>query len=193
MVYGLSPSVEHPFPLTLPSMLKAIRSLGSGFTISAGENRLSWVDVEDLAALYYILVNDTLELLIYNTEHPDDPVKDIKICGPKAYYFAALEDLPFSSYMHDIVRELKSLGVLETEELKRITLREAEKACGAMEDDAPDSLAKHIAASYGVNMRVKASRARNFGWWPRNKSFWPSANAVLKKYFENEKVNEKGA
>ncbi|RDL40065.1 uncharacterized protein BP5553_00044 [Venustampulla echinocandica] len=188
MVCGLSQSIEHPFPLTLPSILKVIRSLNSGFTVSAGENRLSYIHVQDLASLYFTLACHALRYIAYEVGSTnDDPKEIVSYCGPKAYYFAEFGDTSFGSYMADMVRELNFLGVLENIEVKRIDLRDAEQASGAMEDDAPDSWAKHIAASYGIDMRVKASRAKKLGWDPRVKNLQHDLGEVLKKYSESEK------
>jgi nucleoside-diphosphate-sugar epimerase len=178
MVYGLSPSVEHPFPLTFPEYLKAIRSLGSGFTISNGANIMGYVHVRDLASLYVKLLSYALDSIF--------EVEGNQMWGPKAYYFASSQEISFHTLMSKMVKALKGLGVLESEAITIIDVPGAAKASGAVDNDDPQSWAKHIAASCGVNMRVRPSRASRIGWMPREVEFTDTIEEVARKFLENE-------
>ncbi|EPE35559.1 NAD(P)-binding Rossmann-fold containing protein [Glarea lozoyensis ATCC 20868] len=153
MVYGLSPSVEHPFPLTFPEYLKGIRSLGNGFTISNGANVMGYVH------------------------------------GPKAYYFASSQEMSFRTLTSQMVNVLKGLGVLESDTVTIIDVSGAAKASGAIDNDDPQSWAKHIAASCGVNMRVRPSRALMVGWEPREVEFVDTIEEVSRRFLENERTS----
>ncbi|KAL2293097.1 hypothetical protein FJTKL_08085 [Diaporthe vaccinii] len=64
-VAGVSPSIEHPFPLATGVYIFTTRSFNSGFEVNHGINRMpvAEVDVLDLARTYLILVNNAVEAL----------------------------------------------------------------------------------------------------------------------------------
>jgi hypothetical protein len=178
MVYGLGPSVDHPFPLVLPEYLKVIRSLGSGFTISKGANVMGYVHVRDCASLYLTLVSYALQSV--------SEVEGNALWGPKAYYFASSQELPFHQMMSAMVKALKRLGALADDTIKIIDTPGATTASGATAEDDPQSWARHIAASCGVNMRVRSSRATRIGWVPKEAGFEDTIEEVSRRFIDRE-------
>jgi hypothetical protein len=112
LLYGLSPSIEHPLPLTLPNIMNAIKSISSGFSISVGKNLSACIHVMDLARLYLLLVAHAF--------HPQTSDSTEEIWGPKAYYFGTGEELSFLEFMTATVLILKERGILETNEIKQV-------------------------------------------------------------------------
>jgi hypothetical protein len=162
LVYGLSPSIEHPFPLVTGEVFKAISALGTGFTVSAGKNVLAHVHVLDLARIYFLLLSSALKAQLSNSQAEED------LWGPEAYYFAASEEVSFAEFMTKMVGILKDHGVVENEEIRQIDVHQGAKASGATgEGQAVDSWAMHIAISFGIDMRCRSSRARRLSWDPK--------------------------
>lgn len=172
-VGGLSPSAEHPTPITTPAILTTARAFRSGFQISPGENRHAWVHVLDLAAIYMILVDDALAALAGRPVQRDPATPPL--WGREAYYFATGEDISFSHFMRGLAPVLKQHGVIQSDELRSVSVTEAARISLAGPDGEydplappppPDSWAMHIAIMYGVNMKIRASRIANLGWKP---------------------------
>jgi len=82
-IYGLSPSTEHPAPLTLPEVLNTISKVPGGFVVSAGENLQSYVHVLDLARLYLLLVSYAIDA--------KESEAGLDLWGPKAYFLKRKE------------------------------------------------------------------------------------------------------
>jgi len=178
-VYGLSPSIEHPLPLTLPHLLNAITYVSAGFTVSEGRNMIAYVHALDLARIYLLLLHHALH-----------PSPNTSVWGSQAYYFGASHELSFTDFMVAVVRALGKKGVLASEEIKQIDLIQVARGIGVSEREemlAPDSWAMHIAVMFGCNMRVCASRARALGWEPREQSVEDTLEVVLGKYLEMSK------
>lgn len=175
-VGGMSPSTEHPTPITTPAILTTARAFKSGFQISPGENRHAWVHVMDLAGIYMILIEDALATLAGKPIQRDAEV--LPLWGREAYYFATGEDISFSDFMRGLVPVLKQHGVIESDEMKSVSVTEAARISLAGPDGEydplappppPDSWAMHIAIMYGVNMKIRASRIAKLGWKPTGK------------------------
>jgi nucleoside-diphosphate-sugar epimerase len=181
-VYGLGPSPTHPFPLTTGVMLKAIRQLSSGFTISAGKNLQAFIHVIDLARMYLILLSHALK-----PQDNANPTTGREIWGPEAYYFAEQEELPFREFMENMVTVLQKHGELKSSAIKEIDFDTIAEAMGAADAEA-DSWVMHIAIMFGCNMRVRSSRARALGWKPQESGVGATMDEVLGKYLEAEKL-----
>lgn len=191
-VGGLSPSIEHPTPITTPAIFSTARAFKSGFQIAQGENTHAWIHVEDLARMYIVLVDNAAAALAGKTLDP--PPFDI--WGPDAYYFGTSEDISFGNFITSLVPVLKEHGVVESTEIKSVTVTEAARASIAGSDydpDAPppalDSWAMHIAIMYGINMRVRASRMQKLSWKPQRGSIVDSFPEVIAEFLKWEKAN----
>ncbi|KAE9365761.1 NAD(P)-binding protein [Stipitochalara longipes BDJ] len=182
-VYGRSPATEHPLPLTLPEVVTAIKSINSGFTISKGANISGYIHVVDLARIYLLLLSSALS----PQSSQSSAVSLHEIWGPQAYYFGTGdEELSFVDYMTLIVGHLHELGALETKTLQQIDVNDAAKASGASTGiPPPDSWAMHIAIMFGVNMRVRSTRARRLGWQPVEPKVEETLEDVIHAYLSN--------
>jgi hypothetical protein len=105
--------VEHPFTLVTSEVFKAISALGTGFTVSAGENILSHVHVLDLARLD-LLLSSTLKAQQSNSQ-----AEEI-LWGSEAYFFAASEEVSFAEFMTEMMRFLKEHEIVEMRRSNRL-------------------------------------------------------------------------
>lgn len=170
-VGGMSPSIEHPTPITTPAILTTARAFKSGFLIAQGENTHAWIHVMDLAGNFMVLVDDALATLA------GKPIEreafQLPLWGREAYYFCTAEDISFAAFMKGLVPVLQQHGVIESPELKSVTVTDAARISLAGPDGEydplaapppPDSWAMHIAIMYGVNMKIRGSRMERLGW-----------------------------
>ncbi|TVY84156.1 hypothetical protein LSUE1_G001655 [Lachnellula suecica] len=184
IVYGLSPSPIHPFPLTLPEILKSVRGLSSGFSISSGKNLQAYVHVMDLARLYLILLSHAL-----GQPHASiEPQPELEIWGPEAYYFGEQEELSFGEFMGLLIPVLKKHGEVRSDDIREVDFNAVAEAMGVTDGPpVPDSRALQFAIMFGTNMRVRSSRARALGWKPQESGVAGTLDEFLGKYLESEK------
>lgn len=186
-VGGLSPSLEHPTPITMPAMLLTARALKTGFQIAEGENRHAWIHVDDLAAMY--------TLVLERAQAGDAPA-----FGAEAYYFGTGEEIRFADFMAGLAHRLQQHGVLASAAVRPVSVNDAARASMFGEHfdadaapPAPDSWAMHIAVMYGVNMRIRASRIARLGWRAERPSVVATLDEVLTAYLRAEKEKEEKA
>lgn len=194
-VGGLSPSIEHPTPITTPAILTTARAFGSGFQIAQGENASAWIHVDDLANMFLILVEDALAALAGT---PIKRAEELQVWGAEAYYFGVEENIVFSDFMKALAPVLKEHGVVKTDDIRSVNVTEAARislAGPGKEYDplAPpppaDSWAMHISVMYGINMRIQGSRTQKLGWKAEQGSLVRSIPEVVSRYLELEKAN----
>lgn len=194
-VGGLSPSIEHPTPITTPAILTTARAFGSGFQIAQGENASAWIHVDDLSNMYLILIEDALAALAGT---PIKRAEGIQVWGAEAYYFGVEENMVFSEFMKALAPVLKEHGVVKTDEIRSVNVTEAARislAGPGKEYDplAPpppaDSWAMHISVMYGINMRIRGSRMEKLGWKAEKGALVRSIPGVVSRYLELEKAN----
>lgn len=177
-VHGISPATEHPLPLTTPDIVRTVQLVGSGFTISAGKNLISWVHVLDQAQIYMLLISDALE-----------KGSGADLWGPHAYYFGASEEISFADLMSAALPALHRGGVVESEGIKQIDIAKA--ATAALDEDGKqkplDSWAAHIVLMYGTDMRVKSTRAKNLGWRPREVGVRETIGEAIERFLNGTK------
>ena len=181
-IYGLSPSIEHPVPLTLPGILNTISKVPGGFVVSAGENLQNYVHVLDLARLYVLLVSCAIDA--------KELEAGLDLWGPKAYYFGAEEELAFADFMAALVSVLNKKGIVQNETLTSINVADAAKVhLGGDSQEAPplDSWAAHIAIMYGTDMRVRSTRAKKIGWQSRGPPVKDTLDEVVERYLVEKK------
>jgi len=182
VIYGVSPSIEHPLPLTLPELMNAIKSTSSGWTIKEGKNISGYIHVMDMARLYVLLVSHALA--------PSSSVQDSEVWGPRAYYFGSSEELSFFEYMTSIVKVLKERNFIQTDEIRQIDVKQAAQATGASITAQPvDSWVHHIVLLFGCNTRVRSTRAYSLGWKPEGPGVKDTLEEVINMYLESvEKI-----
>lgn len=192
-VGGLSPSIEHPTPITTPAILTTARAFGSGFQIAQGENASAWIHVNDLANMFLILVDDAMATLAGT---PIKRAEELPIWGPEAYYFGVEENIVFSEFMKALTPVLVEHGVVKSSEIRSVNVTEAARISLAGPDGeydplAPpppaDSWAMHISVMYGINMRIRGSRMEKLGWKAEKGALARSLVEVVPRYLELEK------
>lgn len=192
-VGGLSPSIEHPTPITTPAILTTARAFGSGFQIAQGENASAWIHVNDLANIFLVLIDDALAALAGT---PTKRADELQLWGPEAYYFGVEENIVFSDFMKALTPILVEHGVVQSSDIRSVNVTEAARislAGPGKEYDplAPpppaDSWAMHISVMYGVNMRLRSSRMEKLGWKAEKGAVARSLPEVVARYLELEK------
>lgn len=189
-VGGLSPSIEHPTPITTPAILTMARAFNCGFQIAEGQNQSAWIHVIDLADIFILLIDDALAALTTGQSKAE-------LWGPEAYYFAVSENVPFCDFMKALVPVLKEKGVIKDDKIESVSVKDAARISlagpgGEYDPDAPpppvDSWAMHISVMYGVNMRLKASRVAALGWKPKMGPMVHTFNDVVTEFLRLEKT-----
>ncbi|KAK8066209.1 nucleoside-diphosphate-sugar epimerase protein [Apiospora hydei] len=180
-VGGMSPSIEHPTPITTPGFILTSRAFKAGFQIAQGENQHAWIHVEDIADMYMLLVEKAL-------------AADQNCWGKEAYYFGVGEVIPFSDLMQRLAPVLHKHGVIESAKVQSVDTNDAAKASmyGAnySEESVPpaaDSWAMHIAIMYGVNMRLRATRMTKLGWKPQKGPIVETFDEVFGSFLRSER------
>lgn len=189
-VGGLSPSLEHPTPITTPALLTTARAFGCGYQIANGENQAAWIHVQDLADIYMLLIDDALATL--GGKQPSSS----SLWGPEAYYFGVAENVAFGDFMKALAPVLKEKGVIADDKIESVSVKDAARISlagpgGEYDPDAPpppvDSWAMHIAVMYGVNMRLKPSRVEKLGWKPKMGPIVATFPEVVSEFLRREK------
>lgn len=168
-VTGLSPSLEHPTPITVPVWGGAIRVYGGTFQVGPGECRNATIHVLDLTEQYLILLRHALAELAGSPKSAPFP-----LWGPNAYYFGCTENVMYGEWLQLHAETMKPHGLVRHTDRRTITVTEAARLSMAsqMGDEydptapppAPDSWVMHLAAAYGLNMRIKSTRMKRLGW-----------------------------
>lgn len=191
-VGGISPSIEHPIPITTPALFLTARAFQCGWQIAQGENLHAWIHVQDLAKMFIILVDDAISNLSGSAPVPTP----FEIWGPDAYYFGSGELISFAEFISRLVPVLKDNGVIKSTETKSVSVTEAARTSIAgsnYDPDAPppppDSWAMHIAIMYGINMRVRSSRMEKLGWKAEKGSVVDTFPGVVSEFLRLEKAN----
>lgn len=193
---GISPSLEHPMPLTTGPLLSTAHAFGSGFQIARGENESGWVHVLDLARAMLLLMDNALDALAGpsgTTAEPAEPA-GFPLWGTRAYYFVSAEDVSFHDLQSALVPSLRRHGVIPSEEIRSVTHTLAARTClaGSNEFDPdaplppPDSWVIHLATWFGINMRVRSERLAALGWKPVEKSILGDWEMAIDEFLKRE-------
>ncbi|KAK7909221.1 hypothetical protein PG985_015099 [Apiospora marii] len=186
-VTGISPSVGHPLPITMPALFKCVRAFRSAFMIDEGANAVGMI--------HMVLIDDALATLT-GTNKTDSP--PFPLWGEKAYYFASAVDTVYRrDWFAGLAPLLEKHGVVSSREVKSVTTAEVARRVlfgenydpDAAAAPPPDSWATHIAHGLGANLRVRASRMRALGWEPEYMDFMETMDEVIPAYIEREKEN----
>lgn len=193
---GISPSLEHPAPLTTGPLLNTARAFGSGFQIAGGENESGWVHVLDLARAMLLLVDNALDALAAGDGPAGQPAEPagFPLWGERAYYFVRAEDVSFHDLQSALVPALRRHGVVGSTEIRSVTHTQAARTCLAgsseFDPDAPlppaDSWVIHLATWFGINMRVRPGRLAALGWRPVERSILGDWEAAVDEFLKRE-------
>lgn len=179
VVYGLSPSIEHPVPLIVPMVLNTISKVPGGFVVSAGENLQNYVHILNLAGLYLLLVSYAID-----AKESED---GLDLWGPKAYYFGAEEELAFVNFMAALVSVLNKKGIVQNETLTTINVADAIKPRLSGDSQEAPPLDSLTAMIFGTNMRVRSTRGKKVGWQPRGPAVKDTLDEVVERYLVEKK------
>lgn len=200
---GISPSLEHPAPLTTGPLLSTARAFGCGFQIARGENESGWVHVLDLARATLLLVANALDALLAGggggsdttttTAQPAEPA-GFPLWGTRAYYFVRSEDVSFHDLQAALVPALRRRGIVASAEIRSVTHTQAARTClaGSCEHDPdaplppPDSWVIHLATWFGINMRVRPARLAALGWRPVEKTILGDWEVAIDEFLRRE-------
>lgn len=197
-VAGVSPSIEHPFPLATGAYILTTQAFDSGFEVNHGINRMAEVDVLDLARAYLILVNNAVEALQDGTDVPSEPA-GFPLWGKQAYYWVVGQIVPFHDRMSEIVPSLHKLGVISRQEIKTMSqldlVRTIVSGGKEYDPDAPlppaDSWMLHLGVGLSSHMCVKSSRMEKLGWKPERQCGAREWESIFTGYLSLQK-NQKG-
>lgn len=198
-VGGLSPSIDHPTPITMPAILTTARAFGSGFQIAQGENASAWIHVDDLAKIFLFLVDDALAALAGSPIERAAELAELQLWGPEAYYFGVEENFVFADFMKELTAAMVEQGVVQSSEIKSVNVTEAARISLAgpgkeydpLEQPPPaDSWAMHIAIMYGINMRIRGSRIEKLGWKADKGAMKRSLAEVVSRHLQLEKQKQ---
>lgn len=148
-VGGLSPSLEHPTPITTPALLTTARAFNCGFQIAPGLNQSAWIHVMDLADIFLLLIDDALA----TGQSQAAASAPWPLWGPEAYYFGVAENIGFRDFMKALAPVLKAKGVIADDKIESVSVKDAARISlagpgGEYDPDAPppppDSWAFHI-------------------------------------------------
>lgn len=173
------------------------RAFNSGFEVNNGINRLSEVDVLDLARAYVILVNNAVDALKSGSDVPSEPA-GFPLWGKQAYYWAVGQIIPFHDRMSELVPSLHKLGVIESKEIKTMSqldlVRTIVSGGKEYDPDAPlppaDSWMLHLGVGLSSHMCVRASRMERLGWKPEGKCGEKEWEAIFSGYLSLQKDQE---
>ncbi|KAK4680656.1 hypothetical protein QC764_0000990 [Podospora pseudoanserina] len=187
-VIGKSPSVRHKHPIIFPDLMHVTRQQGQVFVVEQGKNLTTFVDTEELAELYVLLVGDALRCI------RGEKQVDENIWGEKGYFFAGGWEVSMREFIVDWL-----LPVLEGNETSKTWLRNqegkgvkglglgevVESILGRFEGQEGEAWSRHIAEGFGTSMRIRGDRGRRYlGWEPTGRVKLGEAVEAVVRYFE---------
>ncbi|KAK4184943.1 hypothetical protein QBC35DRAFT_454755 [Podospora australis] len=168
-VVGKSPSVTHKLPIIFPDLMHVVRQSGGAFIVDAGENFTTFVDTQELAQLYLLLVKNALEHLLDTNSTPEE-----EAWGPRAYYFADSLEVTFKDFMvsHLVPLLKKQTDWIKKNEVTQLSLETVVKSilgrvvsAAGGEFEGANIWSRHIAEGFGTAMRISGGRARKYLGW----------------------------
>lgn len=189
--------MEHPFPLSTAAYIFTSRAFDSGFEVNNGINRISEVDVLDLARTYLILVNNAVDTLKSGADVPSEPA-GFPLWGKTAYYWAVGQIIPFHDRMSELIPSLHKLGVISRKEIQTMSQLDLVRTIVAggkeYDPDAPlppaDSWMLHLGVGLSSHMCVRGSRMARLGWKPERQCGEKEWEAIFRGYLALQKDQE---
>ncbi|KAL0950590.1 hypothetical protein HGRIS_007382 [Hohenbuehelia grisea] len=176
LVYGLSPSKVHPTPITIPDLIRSMKVVNGGFTISAGKNILGFVHVKDLAQIYVSLAVDAAKGASGSNK---------ELWGQEAYYYAQSEETEFDAFMRALVPVIKQHGAITSDHIQPINVGKALESIGERPDMDLKAWNEHIAMMYGTDMRCRSDRAAKLlNWTPKGPKLTDTLAEVTDVFFK---------
>lgn len=151
VIFGISNGFNNKLSVQLPWLIKAVYKVGYNFTVYKGETRWSHVHIEDIGALF------TLIIKLF------EKGQDFK-SGYYGYYFANDgSDQYWKDVAIKVTDELYSRGLISSTEIKELSPEEV------------STIFRLPALFWGSNARTVSEAARSIGWVPKKSSdadFW---------------------
>jgi nucleoside-diphosphate-sugar epimerase len=143
-VYGAGQGEIRKTSMGLTWYVDAVKKRGRGFTLGEGKNVSSVVHVRDLSAALILLVEEAVK--------ERDGKAD---WGEKGWYYVDGGEYVFGEVAGMIVKEMVKRGLMEGEEVDRLSAEEGK------------AVHPYAELLWGVNMRVSGERVRGLGWKPK--------------------------
>lgn len=177
LIVGLSPSPLHRTPLTFPDTIAVVKALKAGFIVGKGANRVCYAEVDHLAQLFILLVQDALNKLGVAAAsvktNPQSGSELVPTWGPEAYYFLSTAEMAFEEFMTkhlvpaiekaapDMLTSPTTTKAVSVDEILEIVKA---RLGGSLEAAV---WSRHIAEGMATAMRIRGSRAEKvFGFNP---------------------------
>ncbi|KAL1954277.1 hypothetical protein VTO42DRAFT_1463 [Malbranchea cinnamomea] len=162
-IYGPGRGPGRTHSVLLPLYLSEIKKVGRAFYAGSGENRRSWVHIEDLMKVYLRLV----EAAVAGGAGAD--------WGKEGYYFTSSQDISQKELATAAGKILKRLGVIPDEEPQSLPLDQIDSM-------VPEYGIPHFGHYFfSSNSRTVADRAAKlFGYKPTEPSLIESLEADFK-------------
>ncbi|KAK4202960.1 hypothetical protein QBC40DRAFT_319719 [Triangularia verruculosa] len=190
-VIGRSPSIRHRHPIIFPDLMHVTREQGRVFVVGEGRNITTFVDTEELAELYVLLVGNAVGCI------NEGKKVDENIWGPRGYFFAGGWEVSMREFTADWLlpalerneEAKKWLANQEGKQVRELELGEVVASIlGRFNGQGGEMWSGHIAEGLGTSMRVRGSRGKKYlGWEPTgNVKLDDAVEAVVKYFAEQE-------
>ncbi|KAK4173313.1 hypothetical protein QBC36DRAFT_348861 [Triangularia setosa] len=183
LVIGKSPSVRHKHPITFPDLMHVTREHEWVFFLEEGRNITTFVDTEDLAELYVLLVNNAVGYIQGEKAVGED------IWGEKSMREFTLHWLLPALERNEEGR--KWLGNQEGKQVKELEFDEVVGCiAGRLNGQGVELWSRHIAEGFGTTMRLRGLRGKKYlGWEPRGEVKLDEAVEAVVRYFDRLEGN----
>jgi hypothetical protein len=142
-VYGKGQGEIRKTSMGLDWYVDAVKKRGRGFTLGEGKNVSSVVHVRDLSAALILLVEEAVKEGGGKADW-----------GEEGWYYVDGGEYVFGEVAGAIVKEMVKRGLIEGEEVDRLSAEEGKE------------VHPYAELLWGVNMRVSGERVRGLGWKP---------------------------
>ncbi|GAB1196289.1 hypothetical protein APSETT444_005558 [Aspergillus pseudonomiae] len=168
-IFGLGSGPFNRFSMQLPTLITDALQTGGCSVVSRGDTVYNHVHIEDLAALYLILLRN----ICANVTIPS---------GRKGIYFCESGQHSHFEFSERLAQAGHELGVFSSSEVAKITIQEAgEKWLFGSTAGAE--------LGFASNSRIKAVLARKLGWAPSYAGEWENTfRTELTEFIKNPPV-----
>ncbi|KAF9892995.1 hypothetical protein FE257_012406 [Aspergillus nanangensis] len=156
MIYGIGTGEGNKLTRQVPCLMQAAVKEGQAWIVGDGHGIKKHIHVEDAARLYELILSRVLRGLAVPF-------------GEEGVIFVESGEHSWSQVGKAIAATGKKLGVLQTDEVKSLGLKEATEKLGGGDE-------KYIELAFVSSARSSADVARSLGWKPvhTEESFWGS-------------------
>ncbi|KAJ7255639.1 hypothetical protein C8J57DRAFT_598416 [Mycena rebaudengoi] len=145
LIYGRGTGPFSRTSVQIPALIRGALKLQQSIHVGPGLSMWNGVHVQDLADLYFVLIDDAL------TGNLTAPT------GLDCFYFCATDTYQWKQLAAEIGKKLHAKGAIPTAEARALSESEEGEILGAWSGFA-----------YGSNSRSKAGKAYALGWKPKH-------------------------